>query len=418
VRAITFSSRGDVFSGGYGWVYRSTDNGGSWKEAITGLAGNRVQAIALNSAGTVFASSDVGGVFRSSDFGESWTDLGIPNHCVQAITVAPNGTIFVGSAPGCGGDASGIFRSTDNGRTWREINGGLMKPKIAAIAINSQGDLFAGTGFVETDSEGEGIWRSTNGGESWTKVNTGLTSLDVWALVITSNGDILAGTTQGLFRSRNNGESWTKLTTGIPDDLTRSIAIKESNGHIFAAARGRGVIRSTDNGDSWTRVNEGLSGIGGVLSLTINANGDVFAAGYGGTYYSTNEGESWIEINTGLRNRSIGVIDVSPDGFLFAGGYASSVYRSVESTTVSANAIIISGAECSGKKLFIFGRNFDNGAVIMMNGEPQKTKNGDDPTRQLIAKKACKRMEQGQPVMLQLRNSDGRLSRVFSFIRM
>ncbi len=415
-KVISFNSKDQVFVGHSTGIHRSTDNGERWQPANTGLVGLRVRAIILNSAGTVFVGD--GGIFRSTDLGDSWTHLGVETPCVQALVAAPNGVFLAGSGLGCIGKKGGVFRSSDDGRTWEELTGSLANPIIASIAVNSQGHLFAGTGDAETRKGGEGIFRSTNNGESWTKINNGLTISEVWALAVTSTGAILAGTNQGLFRSADNGESWAKVNTGLPDEMFPAIAINESNRHIFVAALGRGVIRSTDNGENWTRVNQGLSNIGGVLSVAINSNGDVIAAGFNGVYYSSNEGDTWTEVNTGLKNPSVSTIVASAEGYLFTGGYASSVFRSIESTTLPPDAIIITGAECSGKKLFIFGRNFDAGAVIMMNGESQKTKNDDEnATRHLIAKKSCKKMPRAQPVVLQVRNSDGRLSRAFSFAR-
>lgn len=415
-KAISFNSKGQVFVCHSSGIHRSTDNGERWQPANTGLVGLRVRAIILNSAGTVFSSD--GGIFRSSDLGDSWTYLGFATQCVQALVAAPNGVILAGSARGCIGNKGGVFRSSDDGRTWEELTGSLANPNIASIAINSQGHLFAGTGNAETRKDGEGIFRSTNNGESWTRINNGLTSSEVLALAITSTGAILAGTNQGLFRSADNGESWAKLNTGLPDEMFPAIAINESNRHIFVVALGRGIVRSTDNGESWTHVNQGLSNIGGVLSIAINSNSDVIAAGFNGVYYSSNEGETWTEVNAGLKNPSVSTIAASAEGYLFTGGYASSVFRSVESTTLPPDAIIITGAECTGKKLFIFGRNFDDGAVITMNGESQKTQNDDEnPIRELIAKKSCKKMPRAQPVVLQVRNPDGRLSRAFSFTR-
>jgi hypothetical protein len=79
----------------------------------------------------------------------------------------------------------------------------------------------------------------------------------------------------------------------------------------------------------------------------------------------------------------------------------------------------ISEASISGKKLFLTGEGFDSGAVVMLNGTDQKTKNDDgNPAGRLIAKKAGKKVLVGQPVILRVRNRDGKLSGEFSFIRL
>jgi len=74
--------------------------------------------------------------------------------------------------------------------------------------------------------------------------------------------------------------------------------------------------------------------------------------------------------------------------------------------------------EISGKNLIVLGENFSDGAVIVLNGEAQKTSNEPgSPTAALIGKKSGKRIGRGQRVTIQVRNSDGVLSEAFSFIR-
>jgi hypothetical protein len=78
----------------------------------------------------------------------------------------------------------------------------------------------------------------------------------------------------------------------------------------------------------------------------------------------------------------------------------------------------ITAASVSGKKLFVQGENFDTGAVILLDGEKQKTANDEqNPQTVLIAKKAGKKIAHGQTVTLEVRNSDGKLSEPFSFTR-
>ena len=62
--------------------------------------------------------------------------------------------------------------------------------------------------------------------------------------------------------------------------------------------------------------------------------------------------------------------------------------------------------------------SFESGAVILLDGEKQKTANDEEnPTTVLIGKKAGKKIASGQTVLLQVRNRDGGLSEPFSFTR-
>jgi hypothetical protein len=74
----------------------------------------------------------------------------------------------------------------------------------------------------------------------------------------------------------------------------------------------------------------------------------------------------------------------------------------------------ITCASVSGKKLFLSGENFLVGAVILLNGEDEKTRNDDqNPSTMLIGKKAGKKIKSGDRV--QVRNPDGTLSAEFIF---
>jgi hypothetical protein len=74
----------------------------------------------------------------------------------------------------------------------------------------------------------------------------------------------------------------------------------------------------------------------------------------------------------------------------------------------------ITACSIKGKKLFVCGDGFDEGAVILLNGEKQKTANdSENPTTLLIAKKSGKKVSLDDKLRVQ--NSDGTLSQEFTF---
>jgi lipid-binding SYLF domain-containing protein len=151
---------------------------------------------------------------------------------------------------------------------WQQTNGPY-GGEIHSLAINSSGDVFAGT-------FGGGVFRSTDNGNSW--INTYFTNQTV-VLVINSSGDIFAGTFgSGVFRSTDNGDTWSVINNGLTNTSVRALAINNSSGAIFAGTTFDGLFRSTDNGDTWNQT--GLTNIG-VLALAINSNGDIFAGTFG-----------------------------------------------------------------------------------------------------------------------------------------
>jgi len=313
VRAFAINSSGHIFAGTYGdGVFRSTDNGDSWRPVNTGLTSTIVLALAINSSGHIFAGTYGGGVFRSINNGDSWrpVNTGLTSTIVLALAINTSGDIFAGTAafyPNLGG----VFRSTNNGDSWTAANIGLpsnnLYPSVQSLAINANGDIFAGT------HGGGGAFRSINNGDSWTAVNIGLTSTVVYALAINANGNIFAGTNGRVFLSSDNGGNWTAVNTGVTGIFFYAFAIN-FGGHIFAGSDGGGVFRSTDNGDLWTQVNTGLTNAV-VNALSSNSTGYIFAGTDSGKVF-----RSWQSTLT-----PIVITNVATSG----GGTAATLYGTV-----------------------------------------------------------------------------------------
>ena len=77
---------------------------------------------------------------------------------------------------------------------------------------------------------------------------------------------------------------------------------------------------------------------------------------------------------------------------------------------------VISLASVARKNLFVVGENFAPGAVILINGLEQKTRNdGENPQTRLIGKKAGKKKNLKPGDRIQVRNPDGTTSQGFNF---
>jgi len=378
-------SNGDIFSGtGKAFffdaednsIFRSTDNGQNWT-SVKDLAKTIVYALAINAASRRVFAGTSRGVYRSEDNGNSWTQLQneLTNLAVHTLAINLNGEIFAGA--GAAGRAGEVFRSTDNGQNWTRV---YVYPNLAvssALTINSAGHIFAGAaGFLELP--GGGIFRSTNNGDSWEQPpNSGLTNAGVRALVSNANDHIFAGTRDGVYRSLNNGGNWLPGNAGLTATLVSAFAF-ETNGRILAGTEGSGVFRLSADGKVWAPFNEGLMNPL-VHALAGKPEGDIFVGTYGGGVFRfAPNANKWA--STGLTNLVVRSLAINNDGEIFAGtvgvlnGRGRGVFRSkdngaawaslktgLQDTTVRALAIKTNGEIFAGTAGGVY-RSTNNGA--------------------------------------------------------
>jgi photosystem II stability/assembly factor-like uncharacterized protein len=310
IRSILVTLSGDVFAGSDGeGIFRSTDNGDSWLKVNNGLTNAWVRAVSTNSSGDVFAATWNNGIYRSSDNGETWVCLGLTKKVFDSLGLGSTDNVFAGT-----GD---IFRSTDNGETWMQMTFGLTN-LLQNFAVNSLGHIFAATQ--------NGMFRSTDGGATWTQINNGLSGTNIKALAVNNRDHVFVGVwggEGGVFRSTDNGETWNVV--GLSGINIRSIA-SDSLGNIFVGTGlGEGVYRSADDGETWQAI--GLTSFD-CYCLLIDPLDNVYVGTIGsGVYRSDDHGNSWTHVEKGLTDSNVLSLTVNANGYIFA-GTQSGVFRS------------------------------------------------------------------------------------------
>ncbi len=338
------SNNGELFAGVINnptAIYKSSDAGNSWVNSAQGLAPASSARSLVSKGQYVFAGMREDGIYRSPDNGDSWkkTDTGnvnLKNAIVFTMKVKNNALIA--------GTNKGMFRSTNNGNTWATITDGFPSGAtyFAVFSITISGNNLVAAVQLDAPSFQSGIYYSTNDGLSWTLSNLSMGSVNA----VGSNGlgtclTVVStiGTQNGLYRSTDNGITWVSniFYFNYPDIFQIfGLGDKWLQSKTFSSSR------SIDNGYTW--FSSEVPG-GSMFSFVQVGENNVFAGNTQGVSRTMDWGASWEIVSTGLPT----VIDVeglcANDRFLFAGTSDHAVWRRPLSdfglTAVNGNFIVI-----------------------------------------------------------------------------
>jgi photosystem II stability/assembly factor-like uncharacterized protein len=309
-------------------VYKSTNGGGSWSPASTGLGEGPIYSLAIDpqTPTTLYAAVGYGGIFKSTDGGGTWhaASAGLPTwggsnyRIVSSLAIDPRTPTTLYAATG-----AGVFKSVNGGGDWSAVN----SPAVVLLVIDPQTPttLYGGAEF-------RGIVKSTDAGAGWRAVNTGLTNSLVVGLAIdpqTPTTLYASAYGQGLFRSTDGGGSWVKIaeTVGVLaiDPQTPTTLYAGMSGPTYGV-----VMKSTDGGNTWSshRVGQFPSNVFDVnrireLAIDPLTPTTLYAIPTGrGAFKSTDGGQTWSEILPSSNGVSSGVtlaVDPQTPTTLYAG---------------------------------------------------------------------------------------------------
>lgn len=201
--------------------------------------------------------------------------------------------------------------------SWSALGSGILGP-VRAVAVASNGDIYAGGSFVSAGGTSVANIAKWDG-RSWSALGSGVDGT-VYALAIDAAGNLYAGGSfaqaGGLTASniaKWNGSSWSALGSGTEgvDSSVLSLAIDTSTGRLyvgglFTSAGGLPANRvAAWDGSSWSALGDGLNER--ATAVTIGAGGDVFVGGWfttaggaGAAYVARWNGSTWSALGAGL----------------------------------------------------------------------------------------------------------------------
>jgi len=331
-----------VYLGTYGaGVYRSTDQGASWTQRITGLDNTYIQSLAVDpqNGNVLYAGTYAGGVYKSTNAGANWFasngSLSDP-HVVYDLEVDPLNPQIVYFA--------GRIKNTLIGVVYKSVNGG------ADWSLLMRGDQFNTDDYfydIDVDpvnsntlylsAHEHGFHKSINGGASFSAINSGVSDLSARSTALDSaNPALIFGGVwhgAGVFKSTNGGASWTKVSGGLPTDVeVYRLYIDQSTGGtkpLFACTYENGLYRSTNNGASWGSVGLNNQFLYDFAIAPGTPQNWYAGLSYRGLYRSSNAGATWSPSHSDVSSLSINGFAAltSQPGYIYAGVYGIGVVR-------------------------------------------------------------------------------------------
>ncbi|MCF8232353.1 MAG: hypothetical protein K9J27_09200 [Bacteroidales bacterium] len=235
---------------GSGGVWKTTNAGVTWESVFDGQPVYSIGCVTVdpNNPHTVWVGTgeNVGGrhvafgdgVYRSTDDGKTWKNMGLKKseHIGKIIVHPENSEIIYVAAEGplwSEGGERGFYKSSDGGETWKRTLGDDKWTGVTDIVIDPRNPerIYAATwqrhrtiaAYIGGGPK-SGLHRSEDGGETWKELKKGLPSgpMGKTGLAISpQQPDVLYAAIElnrrdgAVYKSTNRGENWTKQSNTV-----------------------------------------------------------------------------------------------------------------------------------------------------------------------------------------------------------
>jgi hypothetical protein len=290
--------------------FRSTDSGASFTGSDKGLPTFQGGAILPDPSVAGVIVLDTGqGVYRSTDDGATWKNVEPTSSGSTARSLSNPSVLYTAGGPVRAFANCDLYQSADGGQTWFVPNGTCSQITAALAVAVAQNAVIV---FADALDPGVGTYtgeyRSTDGGQTFTFVRT---SLNLNNMVASPDGSVYAAVpNQGLYKSSDAGLTWAQAGNSVLPNNLSGFSVSPSGPSILYASDGNNVYKSPDAGATWKEIGPGA----GVSLLAVDPTNPQRIYGIGGNavLISTDGGATWTPTGTLQDVSAISGLAVNP----------------------------------------------------------------------------------------------------------
>lgn len=355
---ISVNPQGDIYIVGGSKIYRSTNNGASFRPinivpafnsqiCTNGKGKNFVISEDENHEDVVYIFNDDGSVYEkkafptdmpwaegilydsienrlfiygwnegyfSDDDGLTWTKLQIEDQYngINYLTISPTGDLFCDCR-------KGIFKSIDSGITWSKINNAenFCSKGISSLVFINAEEIFVLPKYRGSNLTFELGLTDVNF-EDFQSITTGIKQPRINEISKDKNGVMFVNIANNKqLISFDDCQTWDTLSLPDKNEYLHQIE-HDQNGNIYGYSTNRSLYISTDYGTTWSDITPEKNEIVYFEGIQVNPDGKIYLYGLRNLYISNDYGENWNVFVTQDLNHFNAKWFFHPDGTIYS----------------------------------------------------------------------------------------------------
>jgi len=187
-----------------GQILQKISGTGTWKPVYANFHEGAIHTVFETAGGSVFIGCNTG-LFKSTNNGKTWKQVQAGGWVMKLAE--SNGILLATSQ-------RGIIRSADGGENWEAV---ISEGGVGIAVENIQGGFAAITFNAKLTTRR--VRTSYDGGKTWQPIDAGLPASLLTASIVQVGENFFCGHPNGIFRSSDKGKTWKLILPAIKDKV-------------------------------------------------------------------------------------------------------------------------------------------------------------------------------------------------------